>query len=939
MRAQALEPSFASARTDSASRGAGLGMRRGLFALVSLCALGLVALAGSSTSALAADNCPNAIFRTGPSAKLPDCRAFEVVTPYTGGKVPFPTPIYEFAGLESEQFGSMPNSPDGNSYLFGSLSTFPGFNGTPWVNEYRARRTATGWQSELVGPTGAQAVNMWSGGHTPDGNFAFMRALGDPTYTLTPRIEEPGTQGAASYFRGPDGSLQLVGEGTLPASPDEDGFENGTADQVRVLGYYISPSGDHVIFGPEGPAVRLLASSPPAGVGAVYDRTPEGLKLVSLLPGDVTPSSSSFFMGASTDGSTVLFANGRKLYARTNNEHTVELGDSSALPVGARLSCTPGPASATTTNFQWLRNGAAIAGATDATYKTQAADEGKTVQCQVFTLNANAGSTATSPADENADVVAPLPATQHPVVNNGGIQEAPSPSATLTVGGPGGQTLTCNPGTWGGSPSFSYQWYRNGVALSGNGANTEIYTVQEADLTTPAVFQCAVTATNAGGAVVTVSPNRATSPEPSSPSAPVASAKTYYPGRITPGGVSEDGSTAIYGQEGNIYSADTSTGARTLLIEAGDAQVVNVSNDLSHIFFVSRRQLDGSKGTAGQPNVYVWSAAGGIQFIATVAESDFFKNSGLTKLESFGLWTASPTDSGIGFGVAGGFSVRERRASRPVLSRVTPDGSVFAFETKAKVTAYENNGKPEVYRYDVTSDTLTCVSCDPSGNPPANGAQLVMLGDETNEVQHNTIIENLSEDGQTIFFETRDGLLNSDFDGKKDVYEWHNGTLSLIGDGNSVGDEEIVGATPDGSTVFIRSRDPLVAGLPDPGTPAIFAARVDGGFPPQESTVTEPCVGDACQGTPSASPTTPGAASAELHGQGNVETHPDCSSGSARERRLSARVNQLRKQARNAGNPRRARELRKEAAKLAKKEKQVGKSERRCKSRNRGVGR
>ena len=83
---------------------------------------------------------------------------------------------------------------------------------------------------------------------------------------------------------------------------------------------------------------------------------------------------------------------------------------------GASLSCVAGPTSATTKTYQWLRNGVAIAGASASTYMTGTEDEGKVVQCQVFAINANAGSTQVSAARA---VVSPAPATAPPVASAG----------------------------------------------------------------------------------------------------------------------------------------------------------------------------------------------------------------------------------------------------------------------------------------------------------------------------------------------------------------------------------------------------------------------------------------------------------------------------------------------------------------------------------------
>lgn len=58
-----------------------------------------------------------------------------------------------------------------------------------------------------------------------------------------------------------------------------------------------------------------------------------------------------------------------------------------------------------------------------------------------------------------------------------------------------GALLTCSAGTWSGSPTYAYQWTRNGVDIGGATAST--YTLVTAD--TARDVNCRVTATNAGG--------------------------------------------------------------------------------------------------------------------------------------------------------------------------------------------------------------------------------------------------------------------------------------------------------------------------------------------------------------------------------------------------------------------------------------------------------
>jgi hypothetical protein len=64
-----------------------------------------------------------------------------------------------------------------------------------------------------------------------------------------------------------------------------------------------------------------------------------------------------------------------------------------------------------------------------------------------------------------------------------------------------GQTLTCSSGTWTKSPSFTYQWSRNGVPIIGATASTRLLAAGDVG----AVMRCTVTATNAGVSAVAVS--------------------------------------------------------------------------------------------------------------------------------------------------------------------------------------------------------------------------------------------------------------------------------------------------------------------------------------------------------------------------------------------------------------------------------------------------
>jgi hypothetical protein len=212
--------------------------------------------------------------------------------------------------------------------------------------------------------------------------------------------------------------------------------------------------------------------------------------------------------------------------AQTNIE-ALEIEPSGlGVPAGTELSCEaePNPDPGFDSGgfeidyhpeYRWLANGSPVSGATTNTFIPGPAEEGKAIQCEA-TLTF--GGVKVMEVSRPYLIASPAPAALPPL----GPALLAAPIGTPFVESAGGNSLACSAGSWTRNPEvFTYRWYRNGVEIgSATGPTSETaneYVLTQKDVATQAVFQCAVTGENAGGASTSISKFLSTSPEQKEP--------------------------------------------------------------------------------------------------------------------------------------------------------------------------------------------------------------------------------------------------------------------------------------------------------------------------------------------------------------------------------------------------------------------------------------
>ncbi|MBS1878921.1 MAG: NHL repeat-containing protein [Actinobacteria bacterium] len=264
-------------------------------------------------------NCPNQVFRVGPSAWLPNCRAFEMVSPVEKNS----------SDVSARTAGVDLAAANGERATFTAFRGFAEPAGAPYLSQYLAERVpSVGWQTRSISapreqlsfyPNGSEApylFKLFSGDlcrawMVHDNNVALSSGMpenvpnlfrrencGGTTYNLLTVVPPPGfglAPFASEYF------------------PEPQGYSADFSSTVVRADAALTPNACQV---------------PSHGLYQVYEITGESVSLVSVLPGG-QPACTHSSVGTAQGGQgaanednvrNAVSANGQRIFWSTTED-------------------------------------------------------------------------------------------------------------------------------------------------------------------------------------------------------------------------------------------------------------------------------------------------------------------------------------------------------------------------------------------------------------------------------------------------------------------------------------------------------------------------------------------------------------------------------------------------------------------------------------------
>jgi hypothetical protein len=786
--------------------------------------------------------CPdNEAFRSGPAALLPDCRAYEMVSPLDKENADISV-LTELAGAAPAVLNQ--SSTDGGKLTFGSVRSFGGAVSAPLTSQYVATRGEGGWVTHPISPslegegeTVALDTEFWS--FSPDLCESWVLAPGEPVLAPGAQPETP------NLYRRTDSECGGSSYEALSTAP---GYGH-----LALQG--ISADGSAAIYIADGPLTEEGEPTLGESTPQLYYRQGAQTRFVCILP-DGEASQKPCAPGGSLAGNPLtngshynanvagaISADGQRVFWEAGGIHApLYLRENPGQPQSALAHGGAGGTGKLTEKSTGVTALVAAKGKASLTEKSPIAilsetSIGKFVAGQpVSGTGIGAGTTIVKIEGNTLTLSAAATATKSPV--------------TLTSNGPMpfavGQTISA-PGVPAGTTITAIK--AGELKLSKAAMVTESGTPLEA------TSECTEVAK-----ACTLTVSREAEEETGS------NASTYW-------GAARDGSVAVFETGGNAYEFNVDTRTTHLIAHKAAGGFVGMSEDASRIYLASEEVLtgpndEGLSPVVGKRNLYLYEASGQFHFIGALEGPLGPSAATLTDVDPF------------------------RHAAR-----VSADGHHATFISSASLTDYDNTdteneeADAEVFLYDASANggqgKLICASCNPSGARPLGsrdrlGRYVAAWIPTYENIFYASRV--LSEEGNRLFFNSFDPLLPRDTNGRADVYEWeapgrgtceeespsyspqNGGCIALISSGKSLTNSEFVDASPNGEDAFfttVSSFDPRDTGLID-----IYDARVGGGFPAPQSPPAA-CEGEACQSAPEP-PNDQTPSSLSFEGAGNV---------------------------------------------------------------------
>jgi hypothetical protein len=359
----------------------GSGARRALLPLVLLTLVCAALSSGALVATAQAEGCPNERLRAqdGYALRLPDCRAYEQVSPAAKN---FTDALGEADIVQS--------SPSGGGVTFFSDAPFPGALSATGPSLYLSTRARAGgeWSTQgLVPPTIPRSLP----GHGSASVLSLTEDLSETVALVEPGLEAGMAPGRYSYLRdSATGAFRLLSPGiaTFADATDDDSriiFESSERllpvaapnvvnlyewDGNKPPGQALSLAGvlpdgeaptEGSVAGPGGPALgeesiggatgkfytqntisadgsRIFFSD--AGTGRIYMREPEAARTISVSAG-IEPA---YWRAATADGSMVFYTEGEDLYRFNVNKFEASKKPEPEALAEAREALTSGAA-------------------------------------------------------------------------------------------------------------------------------------------------------------------------------------------------------------------------------------------------------------------------------------------------------------------------------------------------------------------------------------------------------------------------------------------------------------------------------------------------------------------------------------------------------------------------------------------------------------------